>query len=81
METLIKKMTEIVKNHYKPRHAHDYVCNVWLNSFQFMDGDIHATFRVDTAKEMYLYEIIYFLEYDGFRVFCFKLDDQFDMND
>ena len=74
METYIKKMTEIVKKHYESTHTPVYPNDVRLNSFQFVNGDVHATFHVGVVDmEMCLYEVVYFLNFDEFRVFCLNL--------
>lgn len=81
MDSYIEKMREIVTNHYE--HSH---CGVWpnyvtLDSFQFVNGDVHAIFHVGvTRAEMYLYEVMYFRIYNKFCVFCYKYTEQFDTN-
>ena len=81
MEAYIKKMREIVTNHYEHSHCAVWPNYVMLDSFQFVNGDVHAIFHVGvTNAEMYLYEVIYFSNYNEFRVFCYKYTEQFDTN-
>lgn len=81
MEAYIKKMREIVTNHYEHSHCAVWPNYVMLDSFQFVNGDVHATFHVGvTSAEMCLYEVIYFQNYNEFRVFCYKYTEQFDVD-
>ena len=79
METYIKKMTKIVEKHYKANHESAYPINVRLQSWAKVNYDICAFFRVGIGPEMCLYEVIYLLDFDEFRVFCYKFNERFDV--
>lgn len=82
MEAYIRKMVEIVKKHYEANHTSVHSNDVRLQSFNFVNGDVYATFHVGVvAMDLCMYEVIYFLEYDEFRVFCYKLAEHFDAHD
>lgn len=81
METYVKKMTEIVEKHCKDNHKSVYFTDARLQSCEIVNGDIYATFNVGfTHTEMYLYKVIYYTDFDNFRVFCYKLDEAFDVD-
>ena len=82
METYIWEMTEIVEKHYKDNHKSDCFNKARLQSCATVNGDIYATFNVgSTYTEMYLYKVIYYTDLYNFRVFCYKLDEMFDVDD
>lgn len=82
METYIKKMTEIVKKDHEANHKYIHPNDISLWSCTTFNYDIHAIFHVGVNEmEMYLYEVIYFPDFDEYRVFCYKLNDQFDVDE
>lgn len=82
METYIKKMTEIVKEHYEANHESIYPNDVRLQSCSLFNNDVRTIFHVGVVDmEMCLYEVIYFSDYDGFRVSCYKLNERFNVYD
>ena len=81
METYIKKMTEIVEKHYVANHESAYPNDVRLQSLANVNYGVCAIFHVGIGTEMYLYEVIYLLDFDEFRVLCYKFIERFDVND
>lgn len=82
MEAYIKKMAEIVEKHCKDNHKSIYFTDARLQSCTMVNCDIYATFTVGIIyDEMYLYKVIYYQDLDNFRVFCYKLDEMFDVED
>ena len=79
METYIKKMTEIVKKHYVANHESAYPNDVRLQSWANVNYGIYAIFHVGIGTEICLYEVIYLLDFDEFRVFCYKFNERFDV--
>lgn len=81
METYIEKMTEIVKEHYESNHESFCPNKVRFITYTMNNYNVRAIFCVGLIdKEMCLYEVIYFPDFDKFRVFCFNYSDQFDVN-
>lgn len=78
METYIKEMTEIVEEHYKANHESAYPINVRLQSYANVNYGIYAIFHVGIGPEMCLYEVIYLLDFDEFRVLCYKFNERFE---
>lgn len=77
MEAYIKKMYEIVKEHYKANHKSAYPNDVSLQTCATVNYGLCAIFHVGIGPEMCLYEVIYLLDFDEFRVFCYKLNERF----
>lgn len=80
METYIKKMTEIVKKHYVANHESAYPNDIRLQSWEEVNYAVYAIFRVGIGPEMCLYEVIHSLDFDEFRVFCYKFSERFDVD-
>lgn len=76
----IKKMTEIVEKHYKANHESAYTNDVRLQSYANVNYGVCAIFRVGIGTEMCLYEVIYLLDFDEFRVFCYNFNERFDVD-
>ena len=82
METYIKKMTEIIKKHYKDNHKYIFLGDAELKYCTMVNGDIHAIFYVGNIyTEMYLYKVIYYQDIDKFRVLYYKLEELFDVDE
>ena len=80
METYIKKMTEIVKEHYKANHESAYPNDVRLQSWAKVNYGVCAIFSIGIGPEMCLYEVFHLLDFDEFRVFCYKFNERFDVD-
>lgn len=80
MKTYIKKMTKIVKKHYKANHESTFPIVVRLQSWAQVNYGFCAFFHVGLGTEMCLYEVIYLLDFDKFKVFCYKFNERFDVN-
>lgn len=78
METYIKKMTEIVKKHYEANNKSIFPADVRLQYLSRVGCDTHAIFTTGVIySRMCLYEVVYYQDFDKFRVFCYKFSERF----
>ena len=80
MTDLLRKMEAIVRNDCK-LNIPGY-CDISMYSYVAVNGNVEAHFIVNgTPTCLWLYGIIYFQESEMFRVFRYRLEDTFDVND
>lgn len=78
MNDYLRKMEAIVRKDFE-RFAPGYA-KVELRSCASVNGNVEAYFIVNSVPlNLWLYDVIYFLEFNEFRVFRYRLSDNFDV--
>lgn len=79
MNDYLRKMEEIVRKDFE-RFATGYYSKVELRSCASVNGNVEAYFIANSVPlDLWLYDVIYFLESNEFRVFRYSLSDTFDV--
>ena len=82
METIVYKMREVALKHYRKRYDRNAnPDSMLLTSYKLLNGDFECFFTAGHSEELVLYQIIWYRDYNEYRVFCFRMTEMYDTND
>lgn len=79
MTDLVRKMEKIVRNDTKLNIPG--CCDISMYSYALVNGNVEAYFIVNNVSlDLWLYDVIYFQNFNEFRVFRYRIENTFDVD-